>query len=180
MKRIILSLFLITLSLGAMAQKIVYDGTNGKVRTVIYNSQLITPTDAHELVTVALAGFETDGIRRFALAVSIHADHKFTLPANGTLTLTLGDGKEIVLKGTSGGESILRSVDVYSDRADELTTRFNYYELPKKYISTINKKGIVATRIDMDPEFVSETHQAQLTSLIVNSYDLLVPVLKNK
>lgn len=180
MKKILFLICLMFMGASAMAQNIVYDQTTSNVRTVITNSMLVSPTDGHEIVSLAIAGFETQGIRRYALAASIRADHKFNLPNHGKLYIYLNNGKMLTLEGTKGGESILQSVDVYEDKIDQLTTRYNYYTLPKKLVKNIKKAGIQRIEIDMEPQFESNVNTTQLGNLIVNGYNMLETTLKRK
>ena len=86
----------------------------------------------------------------------------------------------LTLEGTKGGESILQSVDVYEDKIDQLTTRYNYYTLPKKLVKNIKKAGIQRIEIDMEPQFESNVNTTQLGNLIVNGYNMLETTLKRK
>ena len=79
MKKVLFLFVFLLLSVGAMAQKVIYDETNQTgVRTVVCEGMNLGVSNNMD-VYVALAGFQYKSTIRYSLAVPIGSGHKVAL-----------------------------------------------------------------------------------------------------
>ena len=141
MKESYLFLFVfLLLSVGAMAQKVIYDETNQTgVRTVVCEGMNLGVSNNMD-VYVALAGFQYKSTIRYSLAVTIGSGHEVEIPNDSKCVLTLDNGKTLELPTVAGGASVLQHVDVEMSDVYQSFRRFAYYNIKAKELKKIRQK----------------------------------------
>ena len=129
MKKVLFLFVFLLLSVGAMAQKVIYDETNQTgVRTVVCEGMNLGVSNNMD-VYVALAGFQYKSTIRYSLAVTIGSGHEVEIPDDSKCLLTLGNGKVLELPTVSGGASVLQSIDIEWGDVYQTFRRFGYYNI---------------------------------------------------
>ena len=129
MKKVLFLFVFLLLSVGAMAQKVIYDETNQTgVRTVVCEGMNLGVSNNMD-VYVALAGFQYKSTIRYSLAVTIGSGHEVEIPNDSKCVLTLDNGKTLELPTVAGGASVLQHVDVEMSDVYQSFRRFAYYNI---------------------------------------------------
>ena len=98
MKKVLFLFVFLLLSVGAMAQKVIYDETNQTgVRTVVCEGMNLGVSNNMD-VYVALAGFQYKSTIRYSLAVTIGSGHEVEILNDSKCVLTLDNGKTLELQ----------------------------------------------------------------------------------
>ena len=178
MKKVLFLFAFLLLSMGAMAQKVVYDATNETgVRTVVCEGMNPGVSNGMD-VYVALAGFRYKSTVRYSLAVTIGSGHEVELLDDSKCVLTLGNGKTLELPTVAGGASVLQHVDVEMSEVYQSFRRFAYYNVKAKELKKIGKNGVVQMDIQVSPENYSVAFDRDaLGGLLTGSMSLINEML---
>ena len=174
MKKVLFLFVFLLLSVGAMAQKVIYDETNQTgVRTVVCEGMNLGVSNNMD-VYVALAGFQYKSTIRYSLAVTIGSGHEVEILNDSKCVLTLDNGKTLELPTVAGGASVLQHVDVEMSDVYQSFRRFAYYNIKAKELKKISKNGIVQMDIQLSPENYSIAfNQDVLGSMLSGSMSLI-------
>ena len=152
MKKVLFLFVFLLLSVGAMAQKVIYDETNQTgVRTVVCEGMNLGVSNNMD-VYVALAGFQYKSTIRYSLAVTIGSGHEVEILNDSKCVLTLDNGKTLELPTVAGGASVLQHVDVEMSDVYQSFRRFAYYNNLKSgtyrfRLKATNENGIWSQEI---------------------------------
>lgn len=174
MKKVLFLFVFLLLSVGAMAQKVIYDETNQTgVRTVVCEGMNLGVSNNMD-VYVALAGFQYKSTIRYSLAVTIGSGHEVEILNDCKCVLTLDNGKTLELPTVAGGASVLQHVDVEMSDVYQSFRRFAYYNIKAKELKKISKNGIVQMDIQLSPEnYFIAFNQDVLGSMLTGSMSLI-------
>lgn len=151
MKKVLFLVAVLMMSISAMAQKVIYDQTNGAgVRTIVCSGMNLGVSGNMDMY-VALAGFQYKKTVRYALAVTIGSGHQVEIPSDSKCLLTLENGKILELPTVAGGISALQEVDVELSDVYQAYRRFSYYDIKAKELKKISKDGITQIQVQLLP-----------------------------
>lgn len=151
MKKVLFLFALLLLSIGAMAQRVIYDETNeAGVRTIVCSGMNLGVSNNMDMY-VALAGFQYKKTVRYALAVTIGSAQEVEIPDNSKCILTLENGKMLELPTVAGGASVLQQVEVEISDVYQTYRRFAYYNIKTKDLKKISKSGITKIEVQLSP-----------------------------
>lgn len=180
MKKVLFLFALLLLSIGAMAQRVIYDETNeAGVRTIVCSGMNLGVSNNMDMY-VGLAGFQYKKTVRYALAVTIGSGQEVDIPDNSKCILTLENGKILELPTVAGGASVLQQVDVEISDVYQTYRRFAYYNIKTKDLKKISKSGIAKLEVQLSPANYSMSFNQDVVGIrLLDSMALINSTLGN-